>query len=52
MSGQDEQRERERKIHPSNQPALNPGGASATPKSRKIPVFDFAVALCTMQNAL
>jgi hypothetical protein len=31
---------------------LKPGGASATPKSRKIPVFDCAVALCTMQNAL
>jgi hypothetical protein len=45
-------RKREKKCIQSNQPAENPGGASATPQSRKIPVFDCAVALCTMQNAL
>jgi hypothetical protein len=46
--------ERKRKIKyiQSDQPAWKPGGASATPKSRKIPVFDYAVALCTMQNEL
>jgi hypothetical protein len=43
---------REKKYIQSDQPAWNPGGASATPKSRKIPVFDCAVALCTMQNEL
>jgi hypothetical protein len=45
-------REREKKYTQSDQPAWKHGGASATPKSRKIPVFDCAVALCTMQNAL
>jgi hypothetical protein len=45
-------RKRDKKYIQSDQPALKPGGASATPQSRKIPVFDFAVALCTMQNAL
>jgi hypothetical protein len=33
-------------------PDRTPEKLSATTKSRKIPVFDFAVALCTMQNAL
>jgi hypothetical protein len=28
------------------------GGASASPQSRKIPVFGCAFALCTMQNSL
>jgi hypothetical protein len=51
MSGQDEQRERE-KMHTVRPAGLKPGGASATPKSRKNAVFDCAVALCTMQNAL
>jgi hypothetical protein len=45
-------RERERKYIQSDQPAWNPGGAPATPRSRKNPVFDCAVAICTMQNAL
>jgi hypothetical protein len=45
-------REREKKYIQSDQPAWKSGGASATPKSRKNPVFDCAVALCTMQNAL
>jgi hypothetical protein len=51
MSKQNEQKERE-KIHTVRPAGLKPGGASATPQSRKIPVFDCAVALCTMQNAL
>jgi hypothetical protein len=46
-------RESEKKKYiQSDQPARKPGGASATQKSRKIPVFDCAVALCTMQNTL
>jgi hypothetical protein len=45
-------RKREKKCIQLDQPAWNPGGASATPQSRKNPVFDCAVALCTMQNAL
>jgi hypothetical protein len=45
-------RKREKKCIQSDQPAWNLGGASATPQSRKLPVFDCAVALCTMQNAL
>jgi hypothetical protein len=45
-------RKREKKCIQSDQPAWNPGGASATPQSLKYPVFDCAVALCTMQNAL
>jgi hypothetical protein len=45
-------REREKKYIQSDQPALKPGGASAKPKLQKIPVFDCAVALCTMQNEL
>jgi hypothetical protein len=36
----------------SDQPAWKPGGASATPKPRKNPVTDCAVALYTMQSAL
>jgi hypothetical protein len=52
MSKQNEQKERNKMHTQSDQPASKPGGASATPKSRKIPVFDYAVALCTMQNAL
>jgi hypothetical protein len=51
MSRNDEQRER-KKIHTVRAASLKPGGASATPKSRKIPVFDCAVALCTRPNAL
>jgi hypothetical protein len=51
MSKQNEQKEREKYIQ-SDQPAWKPGGASATPQSRNFPVFDCAVALCTMQNAL
>jgi hypothetical protein len=51
MSKQNEQKMREKCIQ-SDQPAWNPVGASATPQSRKFPVFDCAVALCTMQNAL
>jgi hypothetical protein len=51
MSGQDEQRERKKYLQ-SDQPARKPGGASATQKSRKFPVFDCAVALCTKQNEL
>jgi hypothetical protein len=45
-------RKREKEWIQSDQPAWNPGGASATPQIRKIPVFDCAVALCTMQNAV
>jgi hypothetical protein len=46
-------RKREKKCIRSDQPAWNPGGASATPQSRKSSCFfDSAVALCTMQNAL
>jgi hypothetical protein len=45
-------RKREKECIQSDQPAWNPGGASATPQIRKVPVFDCAVALCTMQNAL
>jgi hypothetical protein len=45
-------RMREIKYIQSDQPAWNPGGASATPQPRKFPLFDCAVALCTMQNAL
>jgi hypothetical protein len=45
-------RKREKKYIQSDQPAWNPGGASATPQSRKTPVFDCAVALCTMQNTV
>jgi hypothetical protein len=45
-------RKREKKCIQSDQPPWNPGGTSATPQSRKVPVFDCAVALCTMQNAL
>jgi hypothetical protein len=46
MSKQNEQKER-KKIHTVRPAGLNgkPGGASATPQSRKIPVFDSAVAL-------
>jgi hypothetical protein len=51
MSKQNEQKVR-KKYMQSDQPAWNTGGASAKPYSRKIPVFDYAVALCTMQNAL
>jgi hypothetical protein len=47
MSKQSEQKEKE-KIH-----TVRPAGLKqATPQPRKIPVFDCAVALCTMQNAL
>jgi hypothetical protein len=46
-------RKRERKNAYSQTSRLEtPERASATPQSRKVPVFDFAVALCTMQNAL
>jgi hypothetical protein len=45
-------RKREKKCIQSDQPAWKPGGALVTPQSRKIPVFDCAVALCTMQNEL
>jgi hypothetical protein len=45
-------RKREKKYIQSDQPALKPGGASAAPQLRKNPVFDCAVALCTMQNEL
>jgi hypothetical protein len=51
MSKQNEQKER-KNTYSQNQPASKPGGASATPFLRTIPVFDCAVALCTMQNAL
>jgi hypothetical protein len=51
MSKKNEQKEREKCIQ-SDQPASNPGVALATPQSRESPVFDCAVALCTMQNAL
>jgi hypothetical protein len=40
-----------KKIH-TVRPAGLTGEASATPLSRKNPVFGCAVALCTMQNAL
>jgi hypothetical protein len=45
-------RKREKKYIQSDQPSWKPGGASATPQSRKFPVFDCAVSLCTMWNAL
>jgi hypothetical protein len=51
LSKQNEQKERE-KMHTVRPAGLKPGGASATPKSRKNPFFDCAVALCTIQNAL
>jgi hypothetical protein len=51
MSGQDEQREREKKNTYSQTSRLE------TPEGLQLhqnhdPVFDCAVALCTMQNAL
>jgi hypothetical protein len=36
----------------SDQPAWKPGETSATPKPRKFPVLDCAVALYTLQNIL
>jgi hypothetical protein len=45
-------RKREKNYIQSDQPDWNPGGASATPWPRKNPVFDYAAALCTMQNEL
>jgi hypothetical protein len=51
MSKQNAQKERENTYSQTSR-LETPGGASATPQSRKNPVFDCAVALCTMQNAL
>jgi hypothetical protein len=54
MSKQNEQKELkgERKYVQLDQPASNPEGASATRYSRKIPLFNCAVALCTMQKEI
>jgi hypothetical protein len=46
-SKKNEQKERG-KMHTVRPAGLKPGGASATPQPRKIPVFDCAVALCKM----
>jgi hypothetical protein len=53
MSGQDEQRERERKNTYSQTSRLEtPEELQLHQNHEKIPVFDCAVALCTMQNKL
>jgi hypothetical protein len=53
MSGQDEQKERERENTDSQTSRLEtPEKLQLHQNHEKIPVFDCAVALCTMQNAL
>jgi hypothetical protein len=47
------QKEKKRKKYiQSDQLAKKTGGAAVAPLSRKNPVFDCAVALCTMKNAI
>jgi hypothetical protein len=52
MSGQDEQKEREREIHTVRPAGLITRRSFSYIKITKNSVFDCAVALCTMKNAL
>jgi hypothetical protein len=52
MSGQDEQRERKQNTYSQTSRLENPEELQLHHNHEKFPVFDCAVALCTMQNKL